>query len=68
MKSESFKRETSEMNSDFVDTKKANMEAEFTQQNRMKTNSLNPNIRTIDLVEANLKRRANAFENGLFRK
>ena len=58
----------SEMNSDFVDTKKTRMEAKYTQQNRMKTNQINPNVKTIDLVEANLKRRANAFENGLFRK
>jgi len=65
MKSESFKREISEINSDFVDTKKANMEAKFAQQ---KSIQINPNIRTIDVIESKQRLRSKIFSEGLFRK
>ncbi len=65
MKSENFKREQSEMNSEFVDTKKAKIEAEFAQK---KAIQINPNMRTIDMIEAKQRLRAKVFEEGLFRK
>ncbi len=65
MKSENFKREMSDMNSDFVDTKKGNLEAKFAQQ---KSIQINPNLRTIDMIESKQRLRSKVFKEGLFRK
>lgn len=65
MKSENFKREQSEMNSEFVDTKKEKIEEEFTARQFFK---LNPNMKTSDVIEAKQRLRAKVFEEGLFRK
>jgi len=65
MRSENFRREVPDMNSEFVDTKKVRMEAEFVSRQFSK---LNPQFRTSDLIESKQRLRAKVFDEGLFRK